>query len=269
MTNPNSGDSPKDTNIKKPEPLGRDPSHQPHHHDDRNPTTEGNNQISSAIHALLAALESKQPNKKGTPVSPAETTNTTLLRRQRQACRCCCSSYTGPPTDDEVSNTKRETSRPRYDSARTISYQLQQRPTEKTSSLPGWDEVFHPPRAVRLDVTRPDLSSAKNAGMVNVLSWAVPQAAELNGAYLQYDECGYDGDGYVCRLRRGGGNLTVAGAGVVGVAGAISATGGGASRLGDRSLPLGKSERVIEEYMVRFMNWDVPPLRSRADSYLC
>jgi hypothetical protein len=88
-----------------------------------------------------------------------------------------------------------------YESAKTIEYQLQQRPTKKTCSSTQWDEIFRPFGRADLVLERPD--TVPETGLATVLLWTVPRDANLSSAYVNYDEFGYDQDGYVCKLQRG------------------------------------------------------------------
>ncbi len=213
MTSPNPGDPPNDITDENTD-----------------------NQILAAIHALLAAMAIKQ-NKNSIPSSQVENTKTLLQQAHRSQIS----------TTDGINSPKRG---PRYESAKTINYQLQQRPTEKTCSSPEWDGVFHPFPAARPDVARRDHSPGNAGdGLVSVLSWTVPQAANLNGAYLRYDESGYDGDGYVCGLRRRGDVV-------------VGDGGAGLTRLGERPPPLERNDREIEEFMVGLTDPELMPLCS-------
>ncbi|KAH6628897.1 hypothetical protein F5144DRAFT_655576 [Chaetomium tenue] len=95
-----------------------------------------------------------------------------------------------------------------FDSDKTISYQLEQRPTPKAWSPQEWDRIFKPFPAESLQVERFD--DRANADLAKILSWHVPLPQKLSGAYAEYYELGYDEDGYVSKLRQG--DLTAAAA---------------------------------------------------------
>ncbi|KAK0611713.1 hypothetical protein B0T14DRAFT_334170 [Immersiella caudata] len=87
-----------------------------------------------------------------------------------------------------------------HDGAKTIDYQLQQCPTVRKCPSPEWDQIFDPFPVAELAVAWRD--RPLNKGWVGVHSWTVPQDVDLHGAYVSYEETGYDDDGYICNLRK-------------------------------------------------------------------
>ncbi|KAK0623881.1 hypothetical protein B0T14DRAFT_426627 [Immersiella caudata] len=81
----------------------------------------------------------------------------------------------------------------RYNKEETVDYQRRQLPAELSLSSSDWEEIFSPFRGSRPTVKRP------HSGTVDAI-WKIDTPARLNGAYVGYDEFGYDEDGHVCRL---------------------------------------------------------------------
>ncbi|KAK0731874.1 hypothetical protein B0H67DRAFT_476402, partial [Lasiosphaeris hirsuta] len=84
-----------------------------------------------------------------------------------------------------------------YDRDETVDYQIRQLPAESVFSSPDWEDIFSE-SSVRL--SKPVVERRYHASGTPELTWKIDQPAQLNGAYVDYDEFGYDEDGYVCRL---------------------------------------------------------------------
>ncbi len=82
-----------------------------------------------------------------------------------------------------------------YDEAKTVDYQIRQLPTESTFSSPEWEEIFSPFR-----LSKPAVERQHHASGATNLTWTIDPSARRNGAYVDYDEFGYDKDGYLCKL---------------------------------------------------------------------
>jgi len=85
-----------------------------------------------------------------------------------------------------------------YDREKTIDYQWRQLPPESTLASGEWEEVFSPFPVSKPAVSRHDPRSM--AGLANVLSWKPDGRANLNGAFMNYNEFSYDEGGRVCKL---------------------------------------------------------------------
>ncbi|KAK3363171.1 hypothetical protein B0T25DRAFT_491624 [Lasiosphaeria hispida] len=88
----------------------------------------------------------------------------------------------------------------RYESEKTINYQLQQRPIAEACSSEEWKQIFERFCSTGLTIARRD--HPLSTDLVNILSWTVPQPKDLHPAQVDYDEFSYDEGGYVCRLRQ-------------------------------------------------------------------
>ncbi|KAK4450497.1 hypothetical protein QBC34DRAFT_297065 [Podospora aff. communis PSN243] len=82
-----------------------------------------------------------------------------------------------------------------YNKKETADYQIRQSPTESTLSSPDWDEVFS-----GLHYSRPIVQRRRPGQGAAHFVWKIDPPAQLKGAYVAYDEFGYDGDGYICKL---------------------------------------------------------------------
>ncbi|KAK5651199.1 hypothetical protein OQA88_12747 [Cercophora sp. LCS_1] len=82
-----------------------------------------------------------------------------------------------------------------YDKGETEDYQVRQLPEASTSSSPDWEEIFSP-----FQWSKPIVERTSGGPGTPNLVWKIDPPTRLRGAYVDFDEFGYDEDGYVCRL---------------------------------------------------------------------
>ncbi|KAK4199323.1 hypothetical protein QBC40DRAFT_176707 [Triangularia verruculosa] len=85
-----------------------------------------------------------------------------------------------------------------YDSRWTIDYQLRQLPTQWDFLSGIWRDLFIHFSLPEPAVVRHDLAGA--TGLAKALSWKIDKDASQNGAYVNYEEFGYDEDGYLSQV---------------------------------------------------------------------
>ncbi|KAK3359516.1 hypothetical protein B0T25DRAFT_447397 [Lasiosphaeria hispida] len=85
-----------------------------------------------------------------------------------------------------------------YDRDETVYYQIRQLPPESVFSSSDWEDIFAP-----FHPSKPVVERRNHALGPPDLTWKIGQPARLNGAYVDYDEFGYDEAGYVCKLEPG------------------------------------------------------------------
>jgi hypothetical protein len=92
-----------------------------------------------------------------------------------------------------------------------IDYQFRQLPTKPILTSPEWEEIFFP-----FNPVLPTVDAAKHTrdamvtGLTKVLTWELDEPAILHGIYVDFDEFGYNQNGYVCRLEQDPAEVTSA-----------------------------------------------------------